>query len=174
MIGTSKELIMMLLNVQDKDKVFELKEHRKKRTLTQNAYYWTLATQIAHKVNLSVAEVHNRLLRDFGQLEIIEGSAVRTPLPDTEETERKVNRMSTVHLKPTSQISVGTDGVTYRTYVLLRGSSTYNTLEMTQLLNGCIQEARQQGIETLTPAELERMRRDEEEAEARRKKRERN
>lgn len=169
MIGTARQIIMALVNVKDSDKQYELKEHRKHRSLSQNSYYWTLVTQIANKLNLSTAEVHNRLLEDYGQREVIEGHAVLTPLPDTEETQRKVYRMVTVHLKRTSQVKAGKDGILYRTYVLMRGSSTYNTAEMTQLLNGCIQEAQNMGIETLTPAQLEQLRRDAEEAEARRK-----
>lgn len=169
MIGTARQIIMALVDIQDNDKEFEIKEHRRHRTLSQNSYYWTLATQIAHKLNVSTAEVHNRLLEDYGQREIIEGHAVLTPLPDTEETQKKVYRMQTLHLKKTSQVSTGNDGVTYRTYVLMRGSHSYNTVEMTQLLNGCIQEAKNMGIETLTPMQLEQMRRDAEEAEARQK-----
>lgn len=167
--GTAKQLIVRLLSVEDSDKVFEIREHRKKRTLSQNSYYWLLAGKVAQKLHMTTAEVHNRLLRDYGQLEVIDGSAVRTPLPDTPEAEQRILDMTTVHLKPTSQVAVGNDGVTYRTYVLMRGSSTYNTVEMTRLLDGCIQEAKQQGIETLTPVQLAQIRRDEAEVEARQK-----
>lgn len=167
--GTPKELIIRLLGIKDEDKIYELKEYRKHRSLSQNAYYYSLVTKIAYKLRRPTAEIHNSLLCDYGQLEVIDGSAVRTPLPDTEATEKRVAEMTTVHLKPTSQVAVGRDGVVYRTYVMMRGSHTYNSKEMTQLLNGCIQEAKQLDIETATPIELEQMRRDAEEAEARRK-----
>lgn len=66
-------------------------------------------------------------------------------------------RSETYHLKPTDRV-IEKAGKAYRTYVLLRGSSDYNTWEMSVLLDGMIQETQGQGIETLTPAELEAMR----------------
>ena len=49
------------------------------------------------------------------------------------------------------------DGKAYRVYLLLRGSHTYNTAEMSSLIDGTVQDAKEQGIETATPDELERM-----------------
>lgn len=37
MIGTAETLVKWLFN-QKRDKLFEVKEHKEKRTLTQNAY----------------------------------------------------------------------------------------------------------------------------------------
>ena len=45
----------------------------------------------------------------------------------------------------------------YRTYFLLRGSSTYDTAEMSALLDGVIEDCKSCGIETATPEEIERM-----------------
>ena len=51
----------------------------------------------------------------------------------------------------------------YRTYTVLAGSSTYDTKEMSELINGLVSECKEQGIETLTPDELARMMKDYEE-----------
>ena len=51
---------------------------------------------------------------------------------------------------------------------MLRGSHDYNSSEMATLVSGIVQEAKQLGIETLTPAELEQMRYMEQQAEERR------
>ena len=40
---------------------------------------------------------------------------------------------------------------------MMRGSHTYDSGEMSILIDGVVQEAKQLGIETLTPNELERM-----------------
>lgn len=40
---------------------------------------------------------------------------------------------------------------------MLRGSSTYDTAEMSTLINGLVEECKDLGIETMTPQELERM-----------------
>jgi len=42
-------------------------------------------------------------------------------------------------------------------YIVIRGSHTYNSKEMSTLINGLVQECRQQDIETMTPAEIEQM-----------------
>lgn len=78
-------------------------------------------------------------------------------LPDTDSGARKADEAETYHIRPTSEVKVGNDGQMYRTYVMLRGSSTYNTAEMSVLIDGLVSECREQGIETLPPIELERM-----------------
>jgi hypothetical protein len=39
----------------------------------------------------------------------------------------------------------------------LRGSHTYDTKEMSRLIDGVVEAAKELGIETLTPEQLERM-----------------
>ena len=73
----------------------------------------------------------------------------------------------TIHLRPTSSTKMADNGILYRTYIVVRGSSTYNTKEMSVLVDGLIQEAKQQGIETMTPADLAELRRIEQEREDR-------
>lgn len=48
----------------------------------------------------------------------------------------------------------------YRTYMMLKGSSTYNTREMSMLIDGLVSECRDAGIETMPQEELERMMKD--------------
>ena len=45
----------------------------------------------------------------------------------------------------------------YRTYMMLKGSSEYDTKEMSHLIDGLVSECKEMGIETLPPEELERM-----------------
>ena len=87
----------------------------------------------------------------------IAGKLITVPIPDTEKAEKEVVRSMTYHLKPTSQVRVGAKGVKYRTYVFLKGSHSLSTEEMSVLLDGAVQEAKEQGIETLRPSELEAM-----------------
>ena len=42
-------------------------------------------------------------------------------------------------------------------YKIMRGSHTYNTAEMARLIDGTVSEAKDLGIETLSPTELERI-----------------
>ena len=90
----------------------EIKPYRKKRTLDANAYYWQLLTKLSEALNIPKPDLHNRLLRQYGQLMIIDEQAVYTVLPDTEEAEKAINAAETYHLKPTSQVKQGKGGMT--------------------------------------------------------------
>lgn len=132
-------------------------KYRKKRSLDANAYYWQLLTQMAEVLSISKPRAHNMMLRKYGQREYIDGKLVTIPIPDTESAENTALEAETYHIKPTSQVRVGKDETVYRTYVMLRGSSDYNTKEMSELINGLVAECKELGIETLPPEELERM-----------------
>lgn len=124
----------------------EIKEYRKRRSLDQNAMYWSVLGQIAKALNISNNRAHNLMLRRYGAVETIDGKTIKLVLPDTEEAAQRADEAESYHIKPTSQVKVGTDGNTYRTYILLRGSSTYDTAEMTRLIDGVMDEAKQMGI----------------------------
>lgn len=124
----------------------EIKKYKAKRSLDANAYYWVLLTKFAKVIGLSNAEAHNMLLCGYGQPEIFDRKCVYMTIPDTEESEKKVKNSSEYHLQPTSQVREGNDGVMYRTYKLLRGSSTYNTEEMARLISGLIEQCKEAGI----------------------------
>lgn len=157
MTGKAEQIILYLY-AQDRDKVWEVKEHKGKRRLTQNSYYWALCGKVANVLHMSKYRVHNLTLRDYGQDVYIGGELVRTPIPDTEEAEEQTLESQTYHIRPTAQVKEGRDGKMYRTYIVMRGSSDYNTAEMGHLLDGMIAEAQAQGIETIPPHELERIR----------------
>ena len=137
--------------------VFSVKEYKRKRSLDANAYYWVLVTKLAKVLNLSKPHLHNILLRRYGQPVIIDGQMIFLVLPDSESGTRKADEAETYHIRPTSQVKTGVDGKVYRTYVMLRGSSTYNTAEMSELIDGLVSECKEQGIETLPEEELKRM-----------------
>lgn len=124
----------------------EIKKYKAKRSLDANAYYWVLLTKLARVLGMTNAEAHNMMLCWYGQLELFDEKAVCMTIPDTEESEKKVKNSSEYHLRPTSQVREGNDGVMYRTYKLLRGSSTYNTEEMARLISGLIEQCKEAGI----------------------------
>ncbi len=165
-ITGNKDKLIAYLNTQDTGAIFDIAPHTEKRSLSQNAYYWKLCGMVAEKTKGTTSSmIHNQNLRDLGLLELFNGSKAIIYIPDTETAEKQALNSDTLHLKPTSQIKAGNDGVTYRAYVMLRGSHTFSVSEMAALLNLMVQDAEALGIEVKTPAELERMRQLEEEAE---------
>lgn len=143
--------------LKDCDKLsLEIKKYRAKRSLDANAYYWMLITKFAKVLETSNAEAHNRMLKLYGYPEVADGKSFLVVVPDTEEAHKKVMQAEEYHLKPTSDVREGNDGIMYRTYVLLRGSRTYNTEEMSRLISGLISECKEIGIsdrEIATPDE---------------------
>ncbi len=156
-----------MANIEGKDLDIKVSQHREKRSLTQNAYYWTLCAKLAAKLNISTSRLHNLMLRDVAPPFVIDGKMCMQPMPDTAKAEGDVLEAETFHLKPTTGIIEGRDGSIYRWYIVLRGSSSFDTREMTALLNRMVDECKENGIETATPQELEQMRRYSEELERR-------
>lgn len=136
-----------------------VKRHRDKRSLDANAYYWVLLTKLAKRHGWTNQEAHNRLLRRYGQLERLDGQLLAVPLPDTDKTEKDVLDKVEYHLMPTPKVTM-MKGEMYRVYIMLRGSSTYDTAEMARLISGLIEDCRDSGMadsEIMTPFEKQKL-----------------
>lgn len=143
--------------LRDAELHISLKKWRNKRSLTANAYYWVLVSKIADAIRAPQGVVHNWLLRDYGQLEMVDGSLLTVMVPETPEAQAKVDRSDLYHLKPTGHMVEGKDGKQFRAYFVMKGSSEYDTKEMATLIDGAVQEAKELGLETLPPEEVQKM-----------------
>ena len=132
-------------------------KYNEKRSQNANSYYWQLLTKLAGVLKISNNYCHNMMLRRYGVLAEIDGMPMYCVIPDTDEAEKTADESETYHIKPTSNVREGKDGKMYRTYMLLKGSHEYDTAEMSRLISGLVDECKQCGIETMTPAELARM-----------------
>lgn len=140
-------------SLKDKTLDLELKIHRERRSLDANAYYYKLMSLMAEKLHTSLNEVHNITLSRYGYPEIIENNLVTITL----RTDIDPNKLEGIHLKSTGHITTNSKGTEYMNYILMRGSHTFNTLEMSHLIDGVISEAEELGIDTITPDEKARM-----------------
>ena len=142
---------------EDTDLAITLAKWREqKRSLSANAYYWVIVGKISEITKMPNAAVHNLLLRRYGVPETIDGELVTTFIPDTDEASKDVLEKEIYHLKPTSYTKQGKNG-TFRAYVLMKGSSDFDTKEMTRLIDGAIDEAKDLGIDTVSTEEVKRM-----------------
>ena len=146
-----------LEKIKQEEVSISIKKYKEKRSLDANAYYWVLLSKFSEVMEFSKPFTHNYLLRKYGQLEVYDGKHMIVYIPNTEKAIRKADEDEFVHLKPTSQVKMGNDGEMYRAYKLIKGSSAYNTYEMAKLIDGLVSEAQENGIETLTPEELNRL-----------------
>ena len=142
MIGTPKDLIKWLLE-QDEEKKFEVQECKGKRSLSQNSYCWLLINKIANILRLSKEEIYLQMLEDYGQ-------SILIPVKKDE----KPNGYFKYYKYETSSILNGKEADWYKIY---KGSSEFDSKEMTILIDGIIQECKQLGIETLTPDEIAKL-----------------
>ena len=139
MIGTSEEISKWLWK-QDREKIFEIKEKRKKRSLSQNAYAWELITKIGDILRKSKEEVYLDMLKDYGQSEIV--SILSSINPEG-------------YFKYYEEIGTGiVNDKEFTHYKIFKGSSEFDSKEMTIFIDGIIEECKDLGIETMTPDQI--------------------
>lgn len=142
MLGKPLDLINWLYN-QEKDKVYEIKEYKQKRSLNANAYMWVLINEIANKVHLSKEEVYLNMLKSYGQSTVI--SLLSSIDYNGFFKYYEVIGSSVLNNKEFTHIKV------------FKGSSEYNTLEMSILIDGVIHECTVLEIPTISDEEIERL-----------------
>ena len=120
-----------------------IKKHRERRSLDQNALYWQYVAELARHAGQSNAWMHNHLIAHYGYPYYVGGKVAYVVLPDGDPG---IMESDEFHVRPTSEVKEGRDGTMFRTYVVMRGSSSYNTQEMSRLIDGAEQEARNVGI----------------------------
>lgn len=125
----------------DEDKVYdvEIKIHREKRSLNANSYCWKLCTEIASAINSDKDSVYLLMLKRYGVSDLIPISN-QVPIDD--------------YIKY-YDIESRTDKYTW--YKIYKGSSKYDTKEMSVLLNGIVSECKEMGIPIKEDLEIERM-----------------
>ena len=147
MTGNALQLVTFLMN-QDRARLWDLKEHKERRSLNANSYFHVLCDKLRQYNGVTMARQKNELLAAYGQLEYLDGEQVyfKSQIPP-----EKLLEQEHLHLQ---FITFKNDGYFYR---VCRGSHTYDTAEMSALLDGVIEDCKSCGIETATPEEIERM-----------------
>ncbi|MDD3370016.1 MAG: hypothetical protein PHP50_14240 [Lachnospiraceae bacterium] len=132
--------------IKDLDRLsIKVAKYRQKRSLDANAYCWVLITKIADAVFSSKDEVYEEMLQKYGQFYENEDGGYVTITTTAD--------MTTIpgHWKYISEHGK------FKSYLMIKGSSEYDTQEMAHFIDQIIDEAKALGIETLPPEELERM-----------------
>ena len=142
MVGKADEVIKWLLN-QDREKLFEIKPYRQKRSLNANAYAWVLINEMANRLRTSKDEVYQEMLKRYGQSKVI-----------SVLSEIDISRF----VKYYEEIGKGhVEGKEFTHYRCFIGSSEYDSREMAILIDGIVSEAQELGIDTLPTTAVERM-----------------
>lgn len=144
MTGKAEDLVKFLFN-QDREKLFDLTEHKEKRSNNANKLLWECLGQLAEALRTDKWSVYLLMLKRYGKYTYIcvKPSAVESMKKQWRESEI-IDEDFTLN---------GEKAVQMLCYF---GSSTYNTQEFSHLLDGVISEMQECGIPTPAERDLER------------------
>ena len=119
---------------------FKIDKYREKRSLNANNDAWKLLTEIANVTRKSKEDVYLDMLKEYGQSEMF---SVLAHIPIQE------------YIKYYEEVSEGiVKGKLFKHYRVYKGSSEFDTREMSIFIDGIVSEAKELGIETKTPDEI--------------------
>ena len=128
----------------------EIKKHREKRSKNANAYFHLLIAKIAEARGLGIEEVKRLLVREYGTLsKDAEGMTVGFKLPASVDVDKIYPYTRCFDTREEN-------GKLFRCYLVFKATHDMDTKEMCRLIDGTISEARELGIETDTPEQLEK------------------
>lgn len=119
---------------------------REKRSLDSNGYLWVLLTQMALTLGSTKEEVYEQMLDRYG-----------VEYRDEDGGMVIVGVKKGLDLKTVGHWKHYRDEEDGAYWYLLKGTSDYDTKEMSNFLDRVIEEAKDLGIDTATPDEIERM-----------------
>ena len=144
MIGTPQEIISWLFH-QDRDKEFEVKEYHPHKTNAQNRMLWGCIGDIATALRADKWDIYLKMLKRYGSYTYI---CVK---PSVVESVKKQWRES----EELGEIDI--NGEKAVQMICYFGTSTYNSKELSVLLDGIISEMKEMGLETPSDRELQRI-----------------
>lgn len=149
MIGTSNKLITYLIE-QAKDKQFELKEYRPKRSLNANSYCWVLCDKIAKEMNKDNGEI---FIKEDIYKDAITQIGTFEPMIVQERTFQTFKRIWENQGLGFIVQEVGRKDNCIKVHCYY-GSSTYDSKEMSLLIQLLVNLAKSYNIETKTQQEI--------------------
>lgn len=156
--STHKPKLILELTRQDNlDDLFKLREEpmldikiskpTKKRSRDANAYAWTLLSQIAELINSTKEDVYKEYIRQKG---IYRDITLNNEAVNTFTHAWSKNGLGYVY-------DVLEKDDKFTTLLAYYGSSSYNSKQMANFIDYVVNEAKELGIQTETPDEIERM-----------------
>lgn len=118
----------------------KLTKWSEKRSLDANAYLWVLVTELAKVLKTSKEEMYEVLLQRYPVFD--DPAIVMTVKADVDMD--KIGGHWFFYKEKGA----------FKSYIRIKGSSEYDTKEMAHFLDMVIEDAKAEGIETLTPQQL--------------------
>lgn len=125
---------------KDKTLSVQIKEYKHKRSKNANSFCWALCTEIADILRSDKDSVYLEMLKRYGQSELI------SVLSEV----NMAGYLKYFEIAGESRLN----GKDFTHYKVFKGSSEYNTREMSIFLDGIVSEAEMLGIPVLSDSEL--------------------
>ena len=139
------------LTANGKELSVEIKPYRARRSLDANAYCWVLCQKLSEKLNCTKEDVYKEAIRKAGQFDFI---AVTD-----KATEQFIKAWQSKGLGWYAEaLESKIDGC--KKVMVYYGSSVYDSKEMAHLIDYIVSECKEQGIETLPPWEVDRLKKE--------------
>lgn len=140
--------VFEVLNAMQGDKkpyTISIDRQKRKRSLNANNYMWQLCQKIAEKIGTTKETVYRKNIREVGSFETVELISAGA--------ERFIRSWESNGLGWVAEPISERGG--YMTVIAYYGSSSYDTAEMSRLVEAVVEEAKGLGVETLPPWELD-------------------
>ena len=156
---TNKTKISLLLDTKELDIIEELKnenkldvelrKHRKKRSLDANSYFWKLLQELCELAEIDIIGEYKRRIKELGIFRRfkIEKDNIKT----FEKMWTSQGMAWFCEVADTTYI----ENIEFKIINAYYGSSSYNSKQMSRLIDGVVQDCEIYGIETKPKEEIE-------------------
>lgn len=138
-LQTDKDALPCLETLPDGELLVSIKKKPKKRTLTQNAYLWKLLGDIGAKLSIPREEVYRSYVRDYGPSDLVTLSKAAAPRFKREWEAKGKGWICDMVSSDENSVDL----------LAIYGSSSYDTKEMSAVLEAVIKDCEEMGIPTL-------------------------
>ena len=128
--------------------VIKIEKRRRRRSLDANAYAWVLIGKLAEKLKTSPTAVYRQMITDAGVY------AMAQVIPEAADRYRDAWESRGLGWV-TEEAGQSPKGNIYLR--CFYGTSVYDTAEMSRFLDLLIEECNEQGVDTMTPREVEEL-----------------
>ena len=133
----------------EKEFTLEIKEKKQRRSLDANAYFWVLCNRLAEVTGIAKTDIYRSYITEIGgNSDIV---CVQDKAVEAFRSAWESHGLGWCTEETTSKLEGCTNIICYY------GSSTYDTAQMSRLIELAVQDCKENGIETLTPNEIAAM-----------------
>ena len=125
----------------------EIEVKRKKRSKNSNSYFWELLQQLCLEMNLDVIQEYKKRVKELGIFKQWELDTINVP------TFEKIWQDRGIAWFTEKVEEIGNKTIINAYY----GSSSYNSKQMSKLIDSLVQDCKQIGIQTLDEMEIEEL-----------------